>query len=279
MTEACAGIVQRDDPHLYATALFAPEPARSRLMVLYAFDCELSRATRSSKESMIPRMRLQWWRDVVAEAAEGGKPKAHEVAGPLARLFRLPAFAPGLDPAPFLSMVDGHEAELNAPFDANAFDIWARQRFGARVGAGIALLTLQRRLSEQHVEIADLTGKALAASFALRTAQARAAANVPVLVPGLEGAQIAEVAREQISPGLHKNLISFAGVGSEALATLREQYRPLAKQIHPALLPLHRERRVLEHVLSDGFKWEQLRNLDRPFDGLRLAWRALSGRF
>ena len=142
MTEACAEIVRRDDPHLYATALFAPEPARSHLMVLYAFDCELSRATRASKESMIPRMRLQWWRDLVTEAAEGGKPKAHEVAEPLARLFRLPVFAPGLDPAPFLAMVDGHEAELNAPFDAKAFDTWARQRFAARVAAAISLLTL-----------------------------------------------------------------------------------------------------------------------------------------
>ena len=51
MSQACADIVRRDDPQLYKTALFAPEPARSRLMVLYAFDIELSRATRASAES------------------------------------------------------------------------------------------------------------------------------------------------------------------------------------------------------------------------------------
>ncbi len=55
-----ATMVRRLDPDLFHTALFAPEPARQRLMVLYAFDIELSRAAARAAEPLIAAMRLQW---------------------------------------------------------------------------------------------------------------------------------------------------------------------------------------------------------------------------
>src|SRR5699024_11078402 len=91
--DGCAALVARDDPQLHATALFAPEPARAALMVLYAFDIELGRAAQPSTEPLIPLMRLQWWRDITEAARGGASPPAHEVAGPVARLIverRLP---------------------------------------------------------------------------------------------------------------------------------------------------------------------------------------------
>lgn len=57
----------------------APVDLRARLLPLYAFNLEVARAPWVTKEPMIAEMRLQWWRDVVAEAA----PRQHEVAGPL----------------------------------------------------------------------------------------------------------------------------------------------------------------------------------------------------
>ena len=76
--EACAEIVQRGDPDRFAAVMAAPTAARARLFPLYAFNLEVARAPWVSKEPMIGEMRLQWWRDVVAEPA----PRAHEVAGP-----------------------------------------------------------------------------------------------------------------------------------------------------------------------------------------------------
>ena len=64
-----ATLVRRLDPDLFHAALFAPEPARERWMVLHAFDIELSRAAARAAEPLIARMRLQWWRDVVAGVA------------------------------------------------------------------------------------------------------------------------------------------------------------------------------------------------------------------
>ena len=46
-----ADLVRRLDPELFHTALFASEPGRDWLMVLYAFDIELSRAAARSSAS------------------------------------------------------------------------------------------------------------------------------------------------------------------------------------------------------------------------------------
>ena len=77
--DACAALVQRGDPDRFAATMAAPVAARARLWPLYAFNLEVARAPWVTKEPMIAEMRLQWWRDVVAEP----KRRAHEVAGPL----------------------------------------------------------------------------------------------------------------------------------------------------------------------------------------------------
>ena len=82
--EACAEIVQRGDPDRFAAVMAAPTAARARLFPLYAFNLEVARAPWVSKEPMIGEMRLQWWRDVVAEPAR----RAHEVAGPFHALIQ-----------------------------------------------------------------------------------------------------------------------------------------------------------------------------------------------
>ncbi len=82
--EACAEIVQRGDPDRFAAVMAAPTAARALLFPLYAFNLEVARAPWVSKEPMIGEMRLQWWRDVVAEPA----PRAHEVAGPFHALIQ-----------------------------------------------------------------------------------------------------------------------------------------------------------------------------------------------
>ena len=86
--EACAALVERGDPDRFAAVMAAPVPVRGRLMVLYAFNLVVARAPWVTQEALIAEMRLQWWRDVVAEAEAGRPARAHEVAGPLAALIR-----------------------------------------------------------------------------------------------------------------------------------------------------------------------------------------------
>lgn len=85
--DACAALVERGDPDRFAAMMAAPVAAREPMAVLFAFNLEIARAPWVSKEPLIAEMRLQFWADVVADAA-AGKTRAHEVAGPLAHLVR-----------------------------------------------------------------------------------------------------------------------------------------------------------------------------------------------
>ena len=60
----------------------APLAARARLLPLYAFHLEIARAPWVTQEPLIAEMRLQWWRDAVADL----RPRPHEVAAPLQAL-------------------------------------------------------------------------------------------------------------------------------------------------------------------------------------------------
>ena len=80
---ACAALVERADPWRFRAAMAAPVAARRVLFPLYAFNVEVARAPWVTQEAMIAEMRLQWWRDVCTEIADGQQVRCHEVATPL----------------------------------------------------------------------------------------------------------------------------------------------------------------------------------------------------
>lgn len=86
--EACAALVERADPDRFLTVMAAPEADRPKLLPLYAFNIEVSRAPWVTEEPMIAEMRLQWWRDAVEEIAKGGEVRSHEVVDPLCDVAR-----------------------------------------------------------------------------------------------------------------------------------------------------------------------------------------------
>jgi len=79
----CSGQVRDLDSDRYLTALFAPAALRADLLALYAFNVELARGSEAVSEPALGRIRLQWWRDAIAECYEGG-PRRHQVVQPLA---------------------------------------------------------------------------------------------------------------------------------------------------------------------------------------------------
>lgn len=85
---ACAALVARGDPDRFLAAMAAPVAAREVLFPLYAFNLEVARAPWVTQEPLIAEMRLQWWRDAVAEVAAGRPARAHEVMDPLAGVIR-----------------------------------------------------------------------------------------------------------------------------------------------------------------------------------------------
>ena len=82
--QACADLVRGGDPDRFSAAMAAPVAARPVLFPIYAFLLEVARAPWLTEEPMIAEMRLQWWRDVLEEIAEGREVRRHEVTTPLA---------------------------------------------------------------------------------------------------------------------------------------------------------------------------------------------------
>jgi phytoene/squalene synthetase len=105
--------VRQADRDRFLAALFAPEPQRRGLLALLAFDHELARTRTVTREPMLARIRLQWWRDAAAEAADGGKPRAQPVVESLSETVR----RHGLSLQGMIDLIDAREEEVDGVLD------------------------------------------------------------------------------------------------------------------------------------------------------------------
>jgi len=105
--------VRAADRDRFLAALFAPEPQRRGLLALLAFDHELSRTRSVTREPMLARIRLEWWREAVAEAAGEDKPRAQPIVEALSETIR----RHGLSTQRFDDLIDAREEEIEGPLD------------------------------------------------------------------------------------------------------------------------------------------------------------------
>src|SRR5256885_12928157 len=74
-----AALVRRHDRDRFQTVLFAPAARREALFALYAFNYEIARVRESVTLPMLGQIRLQWWRENIAAAFQGGAIRHHHV--------------------------------------------------------------------------------------------------------------------------------------------------------------------------------------------------------
>lgn len=130
-----ARLVHDNDRDRFATALFAPADRREQLMLLYAFNVEISRVQESVRESMAGQIRLQWWRDALADGADGGACDNHPVARPLGELIR----SRGLPLEPFDELIGARWDDLDGVSPA---DMEEAERYAERSAAALTALAL-----------------------------------------------------------------------------------------------------------------------------------------
>lgn len=106
-------LVRTADRDRFLAALFAPEPQRRGLLALLAFDHELARTPSVTKEPMLARIRLEWWREAMAEATGAGKPRAQPVVEVLGEIAR----AHGLTRDALVALIDARAEEIEGPLD------------------------------------------------------------------------------------------------------------------------------------------------------------------
>lgn len=75
----CADLVRRLDEDLWLSAQYAAPALRRRLVALYALHLEIVEIPSKVNEATLGEIRLQWWREALAEIAGGGPVRAHPV--------------------------------------------------------------------------------------------------------------------------------------------------------------------------------------------------------
>jgi len=272
-----AAQVRTFDRERFVTALFASESSREDLMVLYAFNVELSRIRESVTEPVAGLIRLQWWRDTLAAAVDGQSiDHHHPVAGALAGLL----LRYGLGADLFEAMLEAREADLapDGPADMAAAEAYAAQTAG--VLARIALLLLGER-GEGAAEAARQMGIAWGLLGHVRALGAhlsmgRLTIPLDVLAEAGTDADAVRAGRAPL-PALCRSARIMAEAARGHLAMARRER--VGRQALAAMLPA---------VLADGHLRVLARAGWNPFDArvqtpqpqpLRLAWASLRGRF
>ena len=107
------GEARAADRDRFLASLFAPECRRRGLLALLAFDHELARSGVVARDPLLARIRLEWWREAVVEAAGEGKPRAQPVVETLSETVR----RRGLPAQRLFDLIDAREEEIEGPLD------------------------------------------------------------------------------------------------------------------------------------------------------------------
>ncbi|MEL6207749.1 MAG: squalene/phytoene synthase family protein [Pseudomonadota bacterium] len=251
---ACAALVASGDPDRFLATMTAPVEARAVLFPIYAFNLEVARAPWVSPEPIIGEMRLQWWRDALAEIGRGDPPRAHEVAAPLAEVARrTPLPLQALD-----ALVEHHRAVLETtPFsDTDALDAFLAATGGGLMWSAAAALGA----SEDAAPAIRSLGWAAGLAGWLRA------------IPELEAR-----GRHPLPDGRPETVAELARLG---LARLDEARGPMPVAIRPALRAGWRTRTTLRQAARDPSAVAEGRLGESEFARrASLTFKALTGRW
>lgn len=88
MSNELLHIVRQHDPDRFLLSLFTRHKSRAALWALYAFNYEIAKTREVVSDTTIGLIRLQWWRDAIAEIYDGRTVRQHEVVTPLAQAIK-----------------------------------------------------------------------------------------------------------------------------------------------------------------------------------------------
>ncbi|MFN3642414.1 MAG: squalene/phytoene synthase family protein [Gemmobacter sp.] len=251
----CAALVEVGDPDRWATVLAAPVAARAALIPLYALNLEIARAPWASAEPLVAEMRVQWWRDRLAEIGAGGAVPGHPVL----------AAAAGLVDA-------GAAAILDRMADARRWDIW-REPF-----ADAAAL-------EAHVDATAgglmwLATRALGAPDAAEGLVRDVAAGQGMAAWLMAVPALAARGRAPLPDPTGSGIAALARAARARLVHARRRRAALPRSAAPALLPAWMAAGVLARAAADpGLVAAGALAPAEAARRLGLLWRALSGRW
>ena len=104
----CGEIAYEKDRDRFLTVMTAPEAVRDNLFSLLAFNHEIAKTRDSVSEIMLGQIRLQWWREAIAECYGKEEVRRHEVVQPLSQTIRQHDLSEEI----FLRLIDERERDI-----------------------------------------------------------------------------------------------------------------------------------------------------------------------
>lgn len=108
-------IIRQQDSDRFLLSLFAPAHCRPALWALFAFNYEIAKTREVVSDTTIGLIRLQWWRDAIAEIYERKIPRSHPVIDELSAVIK----EHGLLREDFDALIYAREFDLEGVAPAN----------------------------------------------------------------------------------------------------------------------------------------------------------------
>lgn len=271
----CAAQARTADHERWLCGLFVPEAARRDLWALLAFNAEIARTREVVREPMLGQIRLQWWREAIAEAYDG-RIRAHQVIAPLAA-----AIARHQPPRErFETLLDGRLRDLeDQPFASLA----ALEAYAAATSGTLSLLMLDvLGVADEGARHAAGTIGTAWALVGLARATPHLAARRQLMLPR---DLLGDINPESLFTGqpderLADVLRVVVDRASALLVEARRHRHKVPASSLPALLPA----RLLDQRIA-RIRRADYRVFDRPAETpsaigpIRLWWAVRTGRF
>ena len=237
--------------------LLAPAARREALFALYAFNYEIARVRESVTQPMLGQIRLQWWRENIAAAFEGGAIRRHPVVEPLTATIRGLRLSRGH----FDRLIDRRESDLEdePPATLAALEDYAESTSARLVYLALEVLGVHDAPASEaglHVGIAhSLAGLLRAMPF-------RARPIIPPDIPPPNG------------------VTELAAAASRHLQAARARRNRIPRSALPALLPAVIAERSLTRLKRAGNNpFDPALAAPDPLQAWRLAAAMLFKRF
>lgn len=267
--------MRQHDRDRFQTALFAPARRGEALFALYAFNYEIARVRESVREPMLGQIRLQWWREAITTAYDGGAPRHHQVVEAITDTIRSQV----LSRAHFARLIDARERDLDDTPPATLAEL---EDYAEGTSARLIMLALEvlEAATPAALQAARHVGIAYALAGLLRALPVHAAAGRSFIPDEIAAAAGLDPAELRSSPALRESVRTIAATASRHLAAARALRRALPRAALPALLPACIAANALRRLERAGFDpFQTAATSSDPLQSWRLAYAMLVRRF
>ncbi len=173
-------IARRDAHDYYLSALLGPPGARDDLLVLAAFEGELSRIIATVADPILAEIRLQWWSETVA-AMEGAHQSGHPVADALSKLVE----EGRVSVASLARSIDARSADTGTDPITTDEDLnrYLDSSEGAALARSIAIITAITGIAPPPPALIEAAGRSIGLVRVLLELPRQRAMDRPLLLP------------------------------------------------------------------------------------------------